>query len=260
MGQFSEQISYAMHTCYCLEGEWQRLSALATCLILGRVYADLDTDCVRGSDELFALYNVSTVPSLDLVSTKAALTEQGAKEQSSGDAVQKCFFGRMGSDEEDEHNIPNAWMASVPGHNFFKYMLQHTKELVMSGDSLDSRPEAVTGPIALRHGIEEFRKSVDEEGEKQEYEEILEHPLETNGIQRDPIVEVLPFHYIYPYSWGRDGDVFREVCSAQRDTFNAQRCKALIAVDQWPSYTITYWSHTWSWEGHDEDSLQRISS
>jgi hypothetical protein len=242
-----------------LEGEWARPLTSLTYLTRGRVYADLDTDCVRPSDELFALYNVSTVPSQDVAPAKVAANEQVANEHASDESVQKCFFGRMGTDDDFEHSIPNAWMASTPGHGFFKYMLQRTKKMVTSGDELDGRPEAITGPIALRDGIGEFTNRDDEEGKRQEGDEILEHPMQTNGIHRDPVVEVLPFHYIYPYSWAQDGDIFRRVCSAERRTFDAQRCKDLIAVDHWPSYTITYWSHTWTWEGHDEDNLQRVS-
>ena len=45
------------------------------------------------------------------------------------------------------------------------------------------------------------------------------------------------------------------------DGFDAERCKSLLATDRWPSYTITYWSHTWDDlqdSGHAEDNLAAV--
>jgi hypothetical protein len=166
----------------------------------------------------------------------------------------------MGTDNSFEHSIPNAWMASPPGHPFFKLMLQWTKKKVTSGEKLDGRPEAVTGPIALRNGIEEFGKRKDHGSDAMKgLEEILADPTPFSGVRGDAAIEILPAHYIYPYSWARDGDTFREFCSAERETFDAQHCKDLVGVDHWPSYTVTYWSHTWNWEGPNEGNLRKIS-
>jgi hypothetical protein len=167
----------------------------------------------------------------------------------------------MGTDDSFEHGIPNAWMASPPGHPFFKLMLQWTKEKVMSNEDLDQRPEAVTGPIALRKGIEKFNKhEYHEAGAKRSDEHALDDDkvASSDDVLGEASIEVLPSHYIYPYSWGRDGDVFREFCSAERESFDAERCKNLIAVDHWPSYTITYWSHTWEWKGHNENNIKKL--
>jgi hypothetical protein len=151
-------------------------------------------------------------------------------------------------------------MASPPGHPFFKLMLHWVRDKVMSDEELDNRPEAVTGPIALRNGIERFNKLEYRDFRVvKEYEEILADPTPFEGSHVEAAIEVLPAHYIYPYSWARDGDMFREFCWAATASFDAQRCKDLVAVEHWPSYTVTYWSHTWNWEGPNEENLRKIS-
>jgi hypothetical protein len=225
-------------------------------LIMTRVYADLDMDCLRPSDELFAKFNVSTTASAGTT----PVSQSKAERRSDAESKQKAFVGRMGTETGFEHSIPNAWMASPPGHPFFKLMLQWAEEKVMSGEKLDNRPEAVTGPIALRSGIEKFNKhEYQNSGSVKTYNEILADPTPFEHEHIEAAMEVLPFHYIYPYSWARDGDMFREFCWATRDSFDAQRCKDLVAVDHWPSYTITYWSHTWEREGANEANLRKIS-
>ncbi len=37
----------------------------------------------------------------------------------------KVYLAAMGTDEDYEHHVPNAWMASIPGHPFWLFCLQH---------------------------------------------------------------------------------------------------------------------------------------
>ena len=55
--------------------------------------------------------------------------------------------------------------------------------------------------------------------------------------------------------------MFRHVCWVLEAEFNAARCKLLLASDRWGSYSITYWSHSWGWDGdgHSKDHIQHIS-
>ena len=60
---------------------------------------------------------------------------------------------------------------------------------------------------------------------------------------------LLPFQYIYPYSWQRDGDAFRALCTLNSPHFNAEKCKGVLGVKTWGSCSITYWSHSWDANG-----------
>ena len=40
----------------------------------------------------------------------------------------QLFLGRMGDDENFSHSIPNAFMASIPGHPFWLEVLEYIKE------------------------------------------------------------------------------------------------------------------------------------
>jgi hypothetical protein len=62
---------------------------------------------------------------------------------------------RMGS-FDSHHAIPNAWMASVPAHSFWLFLLQRIQARVDSGKDL-SRPEFVTGPAALKRAYVKYR-------------------------------------------------------------------------------------------------------
>ena len=41
----------------------------------------------------------------------------------------KVYLAAMGTDEDFEHGLPNAWMASVPGHPFWLFCLQLVTKL-----------------------------------------------------------------------------------------------------------------------------------
>ena len=41
----------------------------------------------------------------------------------------KVYLAAMGSDDKFEHGVPNAWMASVPGHPFWLFCLQQVIKL-----------------------------------------------------------------------------------------------------------------------------------
>lgn len=217
------------------------------------VYADLDVECLRPVDQLFKEFNVTTV------SHAKPRPQSTHMMQKSG---RKAFFGRMGTDTGFSNSIPNAWMASTPGHPFFLIILESVMKAMADGSSDGQSPESVTGPARLYDMINEY---LDPKGKY--VGEALDLHVSKNptakqfnprkGLQHS--IEVLPFQYIFPYSWQRDGEAFREVCWATKATFNAERCKLLLATDHWPSYTITYWSHTWAGEGHDAGNLHKLN-
>ncbi|KAK9234067.1 nucleotide-diphospho-sugar transferase [Lipomyces kononenkoae] len=220
--------------------------------VYGGMYADLDVECLRPADELFESFNVSTVP---YPSTYDALYHSRSHPQNE----QKAFFGRMGTDERFAHSIPNAWMASTPGHPFFLLSIEGVMEKMNEGDPTKIKPETLTGPVVLRQRINLYR---DKFSDSDELRERLNTSPMVNvfGLQdrMKHSLEVLPFWYIYPYSWNRDGEEFRSLCSANSPNYDREGCKDVIAAYNWGSYFITYWSHSWSQTGHDPNNLKNI--
>ncbi|KIW17559.1 hypothetical protein PV08_04753 [Exophiala spinifera] len=220
--------------------------------MFGGVYADLDVECLRPSDELFKRYNVSTVSHAKPRPMSTYNLQKNGR---------KAFFGRMGVDTEEANSIPNAWMASTPGHPFFLIVLEHVMRTMHEGTS-DEGPEDTTGPALLFNKINEYLAEDGKfRGENMD-KWVSKNPTAKQFTPRRGLghsVEVLPFQYIFPYSWQRDGEAVRDVCWATRRSFSAERCKLLLATDHWPSYAITYWSHTWAGEGHDEGNVDHLN-
>ena len=91
----------------------------------GGVYADLDTYCLQPMDAIVARAPV--------------------------------LLAEMSEDGSFLHNIPNAWMASVPGHPFWIFFM----ELIDYSWKVGSRvtregPEAITGPVMLKRAVDEW--------------------------------------------------------------------------------------------------------
>jgi inositol phosphorylceramide mannosyltransferase catalytic subunit len=174
-------------------------------------------------------------------------------------AGRKAFFGRMGTDTGSSNSIPNAWMAATPGHPFFLVIIEAVMKHMEGGDL--GSVEGVTGPGKLWDMINEYNQPEGKWVGEALDRHVVKNPTAKQFNPRKGLphsVEVLPFQYIYPYSWERDGEAFREVCWATREGFSATRCKELLATDRWPSYAITYWSHSWTNEGHDDYNVQLL--
>ncbi|OAP62352.1 hypothetical protein AYL99_04555 [Fonsecaea erecta] len=220
--------------------------------MFGGVYSDLDVECLRPVDELFNQYNVTTAP------------HGKPKPQSAQNMLKsgrKAFFGRMGTDHGSSNSIPNAWMASTPGHPFFLIVLESVmKRMTEEGDDIEN-VEGITGPGKLYDMINEYRQEDSKWAGEALDKHVSKNPTAKQFNPRKGLkhsIEVLPFQYIYPYSWERDGEAYREVCWATKEAFDPERCKQLLATDHWPSYFITYWSHTWTSGGHDDGNVQKV--
>ena len=88
----------------------------------GGIYADLDVECLKNSDELIK------------------------------DKV--IVFGVLGDDDNFVHNIPNAILASIKGHPFWLFLLNRITMLMHQ----NGEPEEMTGPIILRDAYRLFVK------------------------------------------------------------------------------------------------------
>ncbi|KAI9199485.1 nucleotide-diphospho-sugar transferase, partial [Polychytrium aggregatum] len=164
----------------------------------GGVYADLDMECLRAMDA-------------PVDEGEPALIDRGA-----------ALIGRMGHNTRFEHSLPNAWMASSPGHPFWLVVVNLiVKNLgTPEGDSA----EKLTGPVALYKAWAQF----------------------SHRLFHEDFV-VLPHGYIYPYDWNQ-ALVHGAICSAQSNTFDEVQCKRILEAEGepgQPAYTITYWSHSW---------------
>ncbi|KAK9234257.1 nucleotide-diphospho-sugar transferase [Lipomyces kononenkoae] len=220
--------------------------------IYGGVYADLDVECLRPAAELFEDYNVTTAPHKS--------TLEGAHHiQSNGQPQRTAFFGRMGTDVSFEHSIPNAWMASTPGHPFFLLSLDKVVSNLKGEIAGWVTAEMLTGPIALRTYINLYLEKYKDNDELNQ--KLNEDPVVAVFGQQEKIkhaVEVLPWWNVFPYSWDRDGHAFRAICSVNSPDYDRERCKLNIAADRWGSYFITYWSHSWSRTGHNANNMKNI--
>jgi hypothetical protein len=131
------------------------------------------------------------------------------------------------------HAVPNAFMASVPGHPFWMYAVSQVerlyrerleavakdlgvpvddtsvKEPIFEKKLLESAPEYITGPGVLRESILNW---------------ILGHPDE-----RAAGVVFLGPEVIFPYDWDHRHDL-DDICSSQRTLFNRSACLEAVAV------------------------------
>ncbi|EGF78422.1 hypothetical protein BATDEDRAFT_90632 [Batrachochytrium dendrobatidis JAM81] len=133
----------------------------------------------------------------------------------------------MSRDYTYEHNIPNPWLGSAPGHPFWIYLLEKIKNATLS-----SQVEVSTGPVVLYKALKEF-----------EQEKMNENIL--------PITYIAP-EMILPYDWHNNKGL-GHLCSAQSGGFDPEECKKRIDPDK-NAYAITYWSHTW--EGKEDQVSQ----
>lgn len=174
----------------------------------------------------------------------------------------KVFLGRMGVDQGDVHSIPNAWMGSTPGHPFWVLPLESCEQHIGSG----AAPEFLTGPPALYDRVKDYKDEYDHgRGDKMDdhygksgWRNLYPPSRDPQGFPPQSLV-VLPFWEVYPYSWSRDGEAFRQLCWVTQDTFNAATCKQILGLDHWGSHSITYWSHSWSNEGHWDEHMDALN-
>ncbi|KJZ76631.1 hypothetical protein HIM_03967 [Hirsutella minnesotensis 3608] len=215
--------------------------------IYGGVYADLDTDCLRPTEDLQDSYDV-------------LFDDNGPKP-----AKDTAIFGRMGIDPSFAHSIPNAWMASTPGHPFFLSFLQSLTENVKKlKRKWGKMPEAehVTGPAALREAIIRYESDKVRFGYglgEQVSDMVRKGPFAKAAIREHQVL-LLPNHFIYPYSWGSDGINVRQTCWVLSKTFDAEKCKAAVEVERMKSISITYWSHTHTPSGHDNANMKHLEA
>ena len=84
----------------------------------GGLYADLDVIPIKNHDSIYKEYNSYSV-----------------------------LLGSLSNDDDFEHNVPNAWMASKPGHDFWLLNLNLATQRAYS---YPESAEGVTGPVLVK--------------------------------------------------------------------------------------------------------------
>jgi hypothetical protein len=225
----------------------------------GGVYADLDTECLRNMDGLF------TNLGYDVKSHQATLAKPSVLEFENPAASvtpnRTVFLGRMGMDTNFAHSLPNAWSASTPGHPFWLLVIEAVAEADRARNGSFTWPEDLTGPTRLFDLTNRYTKT-DEFKDSKLDEALQTNPtlLQTYGVHAGTPhhLQILPGYQVYPFSWGKDGDLVREFCEVNKEHFNPTRCKNLLGTEHWPSYTITYWSHSWDVQGHNQHNVELL--
>jgi inositol phosphorylceramide mannosyltransferase catalytic subunit len=211
---------------------------------------------LRPTNELFKEYNITTLKHLEIIAQREIV--QGNGHGGEIESPMKAFFGKMDTNRTVQQSTPNAWMASTPAHPFF---LVSQWAPGNSWLSLLTGPAYATGPGALYRGIHEYQKAKYHRPEAlSQLQRHVPKMIPPLSLKSKHEVVLLPPHYVYPYTWDQDRFEFTPWCSAQSPNFNATKCKELTNVDRLGSYSITYWSHTWTRRGHNDDSIAKVSS
>ena len=137
-------------------------------------------------------------------------------------------------------------MASTAGHPFWLLPLEKIKTHVKDG----GMPEILTGPVSLYDEVNFYQSHYhDEDNMSLDERYSLSGWAPLYPARELESLHILPFWMIYPYSWQRDGDPYKGYCLVGQGDFNAKKCKKVLGLQAWGSWSITYWSHSWDSNG-----------
>ncbi|CAF0779657.1 unnamed protein product [Rotaria sp. Silwood1] len=190
-------------------------------LYYGGLYIDLDYESIRRVDELF----INKYIVLSLINYS---------------------FNSMNS-------VPNSWLVSRPNHPLWTYILYRIMLLWSRATDQErnsfwnGKAEFFTGPQSLFEGLMFYLHS------NQHTAQTLDQLFGNKENQKsDSILEVANITFLGPklinaYDWM--SGIGTDVCSAEKTTFNENKCKDIVK----PIYAITYWSHSYG-HGHENDA------
>ncbi|KAJ3122765.1 hypothetical protein HK098_002492 [Nowakowskiella sp. JEL0407] len=218
-----------------LPREINRVDAVRNCYIYlyGGIYIDLDLEAVRPMEEFYR--HIQFIPSRKIfangngeVSKSLNLNDTTTFESPNIDII----LPLLSSNLKFPHNIPNAWMASRPGHPFWILALDmimgRSQRFPMWYLKWFKNVEWLTGPIALYDVVTVWNELVERYGFSD--------------------LHFTPPGVIFPYDWNSMRQSHKEYCSAEVATFNPHKCKKLVLKPY--SFAISYWSHSWGSESY----------
>lgn len=171
----------------------------------GGLYADMDTECLRPLDGLLNRADV--------------------------------VLGRMGSDPDFAHSIPNAIMASRPRQEFWLLVIA----LLLQSSQQAGRPESLTGPVLLKSAVDLYGTGAPALiSEAIRAVRNLLRPDQQPEESRSRI-EILAGRELYPIDWS---DPIHQMLRGEifKGSTMSQQTKATLFPKAW---MVTYWSHSW---------------
>ncbi|KAJ3332737.1 hypothetical protein HDU76_013284 [Blyttiomyces sp. JEL0837] len=181
----------------------------------GGLYADLDMECLQPINLLLQKFPKASV-----------------------------LLGYMNHNTEFSDNVPNAFMISVPRHPVWLWVIRYVS--LRSRDKV--RPESVTGPVALKKGVQAFLMYGEAEAGRWSGGVGMKRNESGGGVMevagREGIV-ILDPEYIYPVDWSVWQFSF---CGAGHKDFDEYKCKKAMNISWSPgsnNFAITYWAHSW---------------
>ena len=130
----------------------------------------------------------------------------------------------MTTDTASDIAIPNAFVASVPGHAFWWYVIKHVLMAVASSEIGDGDAHRTTGPIMLKNAVAQYFNMSPSQ------DLAIFPPEKIIGVD---------------FNWRDDpkmSSMFSS-CHAANKEFNSTQCKLFFP----DSFSITYWSGDLTW-------------
>jgi hypothetical protein len=162
----------------------------------GGVYADLDTWCLRPMEHLVH--------------------------------EPKAYVAEMSEETGFNQNIPNAWLASSPGHPFWIFFAEVVTKYVhlLQRDNQYVQAEQIAGPMILKQSLDAW-----------------------NDIYKsDPTVGIIKAGKVYVDDWHefhgpQTRSTFYSQCPRERihQKQAEQRCRKAYP----DAYALTFWTHSW---------------
>ncbi len=155
---------------------------------------------------------------------------------------QKAVIAKMSKDIYFQHNIPNAWMASSPGHPFWLFLVRIIQErytaILMKqaqGDTkYDMGVEKITGPIVLKEAYDTWQCTFGDDMGR---------------------VELLDPGYVFISNWidTEQTNYFDRVCNGSKITTEAQQNRCRKAFPN--AHVLTFWTHSWvdNWSDQERE-------
>jgi mannosyltransferase OCH1-like enzyme len=172
--------------------------------IFGGMYADLDTKCLRPLDHLRGLSDI--------------------------------IVGRMGSDPEFPHSIPNAFLASTPRQEFWLLVIA----LIVLFAYKPGRPEELTGPVILKKAVDLYCHDSEGVWVRECIKSIstfLKADQQPEPHKSDVMIADKSWFYCIDWSDPEHNRMRWDILTDPP----SERVRHLLE-DAW---TVTYWAHTW---------------
>jgi inositol phosphorylceramide mannosyltransferase catalytic subunit len=206
-----------------LERNIQRAD-IARCMYLylyGGVYSDLDSEPMRPMDELLEItkdkdHVLNSKVTAAEWETNALDMKKTFVQDLENNQPGRLLLGWMSTDYEFAHNLPNAWMASEPGHYFWIFMLN---KIMRTDPDANTKPEEIGGPVMLYDAVREYVSTIP-------------------SSHRDGITLLAP-GVVFPYDWRK----YSPSGIRLKETFKPFR--EFHSPSKTPTFAVTYWTHSW---------------